>query len=134
MYNLDIAALLREALAISGCSDQQIGQFDGHSTIELDFRDLPSMNIALTDGDVWCWSKLMDFNPSSCVHFAEPLLNFLMEGFHHARTEQMQLVVVEGMLEVRVLLSEAAVSSGQAFSEAIDAYVSQLERLQGLLR
>lgn len=134
MHNLNIAVLLREALVLSGCNEQQIGQFDEHSTIELEFSDLPSLHIVAEQGDVWCWSNLGRFNAQARAHHAEPLLNFLLEGFAFARTGQMQLLVTDDLLEVRVLLSPEALASAAPLAEAIDSYVERLLVLREVLR
>jgi hypothetical protein len=134
MYNLDIAQLLRDALQLSGCTDQQIGQFDGHSTIELELSDLPSLNIAASEAGVWCWSYVAQFSLQSREHYASALLGFLFEGFAHARTEQMQLVFIDDTLELRVLLSEQAVSGPRELADAVDGYVERLIALREMLR
>ena len=134
MHDLNIADLLREALVLSGCNDQQIGQFDGHSTIELELRDLPSLNIVVEDGEVWCWSNLGPLNSVARAHFALPLLSFLLEGFAYARTGQMQLLVTDDLLEVRVLLSAKALVAAEQLAEAMDSYVERLLALREVLR
>lgn len=134
MYAIDIASLVREALVLSGCTEQQVGQFDGHSTIELEFTDLPNLNIAVLDSGAWFWSPVVELSPAAQAHYAPALLNFLMQGFPPARTEQLQLNRIGDMLEVRVLLSEASVASPSAMAEAIEAYVERLDALQDVLR
>lgn len=134
MHPTHIAELVREALTLSGCTDEQIGQFDGHSTIELEFIDLPSLNISLLDTGVWFWSSLTQFTSAARSHHAEALLAFLMRGFEPARTEQLQLTEIDGALELRVLLGDDASASAEGMSMAIEAYVERLHLLKDTLR
>jgi hypothetical protein len=134
MHPSHIAQLIREALVHSGCTEAQIGTFDGHSTIELEFVHLPSLNIAVLDSGVWFFSKISEITPDTRRHYADALLGFLMKGFAAARTEQMQINEIDGMLEVRVLLSDDATSSPQSMAAAIEAYIESLDVLRDLLR
>ncbi|MCK3838856.1 MULTISPECIES: InvB/SpaK family type III secretion system chaperone [Pseudomonas] len=134
MHTLDIASLLRDALALSGCTPEQVGSFDGHSTIELELTDLPAINIGVVDGGLWFWSDLVESGPVLLAHRSEDLLRFLMRGCKFALTEQMQLVETNGMLEVRVRLAEFAYASAQALSETIEAYLVELTTLFDLAR
>lgn len=134
MHNIDIAQQLREALKLSGCSDQQIGEFDSYSTIELEFTDLPSLNMAVTDDDLWFWSSVGELSPSAYSYCAERLLSFLLEGFSFARTGQLQLLMTGEVLEVRVMLRPDVIASPQEMADAIDGYVERLIALREVLR
>lgn len=134
MNLIDIAPLLREALLISGCTDQQIGSFDGHSTIELHLAGLPSINLGVVDSGLWFWSSLIEASDMLLAHRAEGLLRFLMEGVAFARTEQLQLVENDGMLEVRAMLADAAYADAEALSETVEEYLAALTRLSYLVR
>lgn len=134
MRDIDIALLLREALTISGCNDQQIGNFDGLSTIELEMANLPAVNIRLIDSGLWFWSGLVEISDVLLAHRSENLLRFLMQGCAFARTEQMQLVENNGLLELRVLLADSAYVNADALAGTLDAYLTALAILRDLLR
>ncbi|VVP32322.1 Surface presentation of antigens protein SpaK [Pseudomonas fluorescens] len=133
MPYIDIALLLREALELSGCSSEQIGEFDSHSTIELELVGLPSLNIAVIGEDLWFWSSLVDASPMLYNHRSEEMLRYLMSGFSSARTDQMQLVESDGQLEVRVMLAPHCIESAEALAEAIDAYLTRLAQLRDIV-
>ncbi len=128
-----IASLLREALVISGCTDAQIGSFDGHSTIELKLEDLPALNISVLDNGLWFWSALVEVGDMLLAHRSEALLHFLMQGWAFARTEQMQLVKANGLLEVRVLLADSAFVDAKALANTLDIYLVALTALCDLI-
>ena len=134
MHSIDIATLLRDALILSGCTAEQIGRFDGHSTIELEFTGLPKVNLAMLESGVWLWSPTVPLTPTLRQQRGSALFEFLLQGFAAARTEQLQLNEVDGVLELRVLLGDAAVADAAAFTAAIEAYVERLESLQEALR
>lgn len=129
MNYIDIASLLREALALSGCTDEQMGSFDGHSTIELELSDMPAIKLGFIDDGVWFWSALVECSDMLLMHRSTELLRFLMQGFAFARTEQMQLLEVEGMLEVRVLLADSALMSADSLADAVEGYLGALTTL-----
>lgn len=134
MSQIDIAVLLRSALELSGCTNEQIGSFDSHSTIELDMAGLPSINIGLIDDDLWFWSAVTESGSMLFAHHSENLLRFLLQGFRFARTEQLQLADVDNMLEVRVLLNRQATESPQALADALEAYLESLTLLCEVVR
>ncbi|PXX53982.1 Invasion protein B family protein [Pseudomonas sp. LAMO17WK12:I10] len=134
MQQFDIAGLLRNALELSGCTNEQIGSFDGHSTIELDMVGLPRVNVAMIDDELWFWSPLVESTAMLFTHRSEGLLRFLMQGFRFARNEQLQLIDVGDMLEVRVLLSPQVTQSPQALADALDAYLESLTQLCEVVR
>ncbi|AZC90118.1 Invasion protein B family [Pseudomonas carnis] len=129
MHNLDIATLLKDALNHSGCSEQQIGSFDGHSTIELEMENLPSLKIGIVDDGLWFWSTLVETGDVLLAHRSEDLLRFLMKGFDSSRTGQLQLVEVDGMLEMRAMLSESVYASPESLADGIEAYIIALTEL-----
>ncbi|MFJ4454736.1 Invasion protein B family [Pseudomonas sp. NPDC089392] len=134
MQQIDIASLLREVLALSGCSDKQMGNFDGHSTIELELANLPAINIGVVDNGLWFWSGLIESSNMLLAHRSEDLLRFLMRGCAFARTEQMQLVEANGMLEVRVLLADWSYASAESLADTMDAYLAAMATLCDLVR
>ncbi|MGE8059031.1 Invasion protein B family [Pseudomonas sp. NPDC089547] len=134
MQHIDIALLLREALALSGCSDKQMGNFDGHGTIELELANLPAINLGVVDNGLWFWSGLLESSNMLLAHRSEDLLRFLMRGCAFARTGQMQLVEANGMLEVRVLLAASSYASAESLADTVDAYLGALATLCDLVR
>ncbi|MBD1552383.1 Invasion protein B family [Pseudomonas typographi] len=134
MPPIDIAQLVRDALKASGCNDQQIGSFDGHSTIELEFNGIPSVHIAGLETGVWFWARIAELTPAILQSSAEHLLGFIMHGFGPARTEQLQVADIDGWLELRVLLSDASTGDAESMAQAIEAFVHSIDELQELLR
>jgi hypothetical protein len=134
MSNLDIADLLRRALLARGCTKEQVGNFDGHSTIELELDNLPNLNVERVDDDVWLWSPVDECNEAMLRHCAADLLQLLMRGFSHARTGQLQLADVQGRLELRVMLGSEALTGEEPFADALDAFLDSVQTLQGIVR
>ncbi|WP_017901907.1 hypothetical protein [Pseudomonas asplenii] len=134
MQNMDIAERLRAALLYSGCTDTQLGRFDGHSTIELEMKEQPNICLDVIDGDVWLWSVLAQMTPSTFSYSAKALLRYLLKGNADARTGQLQLFEANGQLEVRLMLGEPALASDQSFAEAIDGFMRDTEELCHIIR
>ncbi len=133
MPGLDIADLLRRALQSRGCSQEQVGSFDGHSTIELELSDLPNLNVEQVDDDVWFWSSVAECNSAQLRYCAADLLQWLMPVWPYARTGQMQLAHIDDRLELRVMLGSQALESDESLADALDSFLEQLHTLLGIL-
>lgn len=133
MSGVDIADLLRRALQSRGCSKEQVGNFDGHSTIELELQNLPNLNVEQVDEDVWFWSSVDECNSVQLEHCAADLVQWLMLGCAYARNGQMQLAQVDDRLELRVMLRSQALESEESFADALDSFLESVQALQGIL-
>ena len=134
MMPMDLADLLREALRHSGCVDSQIGHFDSHSTIEMQMKDLPSINVGHVDGEVWVWASITHMMPAYLGRSAAALLQILLQGCPWSRSGQLHLCEVEGQLELRLMCNDHALSDASQFAQAIDHFVAVVEELCGILR
>jgi hypothetical protein len=134
MHPDHLAQLVRDALVHSGCSREQIGSFDGHSTIEMELADLPNLNICYLSTGLWFWSPITELGVEARGQRADALLGFLMHGFGPARTEQLQLNDIDGVLELRVLLSDEASANAEQLAAAMEEYIARLTALRDLLR
>lgn len=134
MLPIDIADLLRDALRHSGCVDSQIGHFDSHSTIEMQMKNLPDINVAVVEGDVWVWAVIAPASPNVMNHCAFELMQFLLEGNAFSRTGQLHLCEVQGQLELRLMANDHALGDVVHFAQALDAFVLSIDTLCELLR
>lgn len=134
MKHRNLTELVKAALAHSGCSTAQIGDFDSHGTIEMEMANLPAINISALEGDVWLWSSVADTNPALYRQCSQALLQFLLKGCEHGRTGQMQLFDIQGRLEVRLMLGDAALSGAEQFAHALDEFLASVEALVALVK
>ena len=134
MMPMDIADLLREALRHSGCKDSQIGHFDSHSTIEMQMKELPDINVGNVDGDIWVWTAVIQIEPAQLDRNAAALLQILLRGCPWSRSGQLHLCEVEGQLELRLMCNEEALGDASHFAQALDHFVVVVEELCGILR
>ncbi|HEY0210483.1 SPI-1 type III secretion system chaperone SpaK [Acerihabitans sp.] len=128
MY-VDIAALVREALLESGCDPNLLDNFDSHSTIALDFNDLPSIYISCQEEDIWLWSRVAEYNETALRQCAFSLLKEHMDGAAFIRGQQFSFNENEGHLEFKALLHPDCLQSAQKFAEALSGYFERLERI-----
>ncbi len=127
MY-VDIATLVRDALLGSGCDPKLLSNFDSHSTIALDFNDMPSINISKLDDDVWLWSRIAEQNDHVLEQNAQALLKELMQGVDFTLGGKLMLSESEGYLELKGLLSPSYMDCGQNFAVALSGFFERLER------
>lgn len=133
MQTLDIAQLVRAALDESGCDPTLIGELDNHSTISLDLNELPSIQISVTDDDVWLWSVLCDFNGAVIEQRGGRMLTALMDGCSFARGGQLQLAAQDDSLLLKVLVHPDYLTNGRAFAEVLNGFFERLEDFSGSL-
>ncbi|CNF34768.1 hypothetical protein [Yersinia kristensenii] len=133
MY-LDIVALIRGALAESGCDESLLGNFDGHSTIALDFDGYPSILISVVDEHIWIWSHLCENVPSVLRHKFADILEYMMQGCRFALTGQLQLNANEGVIELKGMVHPDYLQSSSRFAETLDEFFTHQGELLRILR
>lgn len=130
MY-VDIATLVRDALLDSGCDPSLLGNFDSHSTIALDFNELPSIYISTNEDEVWLWSRVAELNENVVEHCAFELLKQLMIADDFVRGGHLSLAENENHLELKALLSPHCVENKENFGAALSQF---FERLDGVVK
>lgn len=135
MY-IDIASLLRNALKASGCDESLLDDFDGHSTISLDFDQSPSILISVVDEHVWIWSRLCESTNAIIDYRGSDLLKMLISGSEFSITGQYQVAINDGYLELRGLIDPKylEVENGALFANVLDDFFTQQERIIELIR
>ncbi|GGY24008.1 InvB/SpaK family type III secretion system chaperone [Paludibacterium paludis] len=132
-HNLDIARLVRDALTESGCSESLIGDLDGHSTIALDFKDIPSLFVTANEDGIWIWSRIAEYNPAAIDNRAAAILQHLMSGSAFMVAGHPVLTVGEGYLEYKALVKEEWLSDSQRFSEVLNGFFERIEAMDEIV-
>lgn len=132
--HIDIVYLVRQALLESGCDELMLGDFDGHSTISLDFEDRPSLLISSVEGNIWVWSQLGEDLGNLLQYKAGALLEKMMEGCSFSMTGQLQLSSNAGFIELRGMLHPDSLASGSHLAEALNAFFAQQEDYLRIIR
>lgn len=133
MY-IDIVSLVRKALLESGVDESMLGDFDGHSTISLDFENYPSLLISMIDDNIWIWSKLCEASDSILQHKASLLLEKVMGGCLFSMTGQLQLSVNDGFIELKGMVHPGYLDDSSKLAEAMDEFFVQQEEYLGVIR
>lgn len=131
--HFNIADLVKNALIDVGCNSSMIGNLDGHSTIALDFRDLPSIYITSSEEGVWVWSRLAECNESLLRHRAYELLNVLMTPFDFSLNGFPCLAKGEGYLEFKALIKEDSLLDRSRFTNALISFFGRVDSLNEMV-
>lgn len=134
MMNVDIKHLVREALLEQGCEESMLDEFDGHSTIALEFKERPALLISELDGSIWLWSRIAEDINSVLSQRASELLFALMEGCSFTPDGQLQLATDEGYVLLRGLVSENYLQNSQQFSVALEEFFNLQENFLGIMQ
>ncbi|MFV9997362.1 MAG: hypothetical protein AB8W37_03890 [Arsenophonus endosymbiont of Dermacentor nuttalli] len=86
--HIDIVSLVRDVLVHSGCDKNLISDFDGHSTITLEFSNSLDINISVDDNCVWLWSLLCEEESNAIYQLSEKIL---MEEYQFTVVEKLQI-------------------------------------------
>lgn len=132
MYK-DMGDVVREALLESGCAKELVNDFDGHSTISLNFDNRPSILVSEDNGDIILWAKLCPFNELAIVQNAASIIPFILEGFPYSVTGQLQVMNDEGELVVKAFIRREFYPA-EHFSLALEMFYHQLCALDEKLR
>lgn len=134
MDNIDIATLLRGALRESGCDESLLNNFDGHSTIELECADMPSILISKNNNDVWLWAKIYEENSLVVQQKAAELLSLLMEECAFSTTDQLQLTLFESHLVLKGIVKPEYLNDSKNFAIALETFFERLNQFLDVLR
>ncbi|WP_258089431.1 InvB/SpaK family type III secretion system chaperone [Serratia liquefaciens] len=132
--NVDIESLVREALLEQGCDENMLGEFDGHTTIALEFTQRPALLISRLDDDIWIWSRIAEDNNSVLTQRASELLFALMDGCAFSANGQLQLATEDGYILLRGLVGTAYLQSSQQFSAALEEFFNLQDNFLGILQ
>lgn len=131
--HIDIALLVRDALAHSGCDKNLISDFDGHSTITLEFSDSLDINISIDDNCVWLWSPLCEVSSNLICQLSEKILNKLMEECLFTVTKQLQLVSRNQYINLAGVVAPAYLVDGASFSAALEEFFHLINNYSEML-
>jgi len=134
MHYIDIAELLRSALRESGCDEEQMGSFDGNSTIEIECKNGNSIYINENEGDIWLWTRLHEENNYLVMQKAPALLELLMTSFPWSGNDQLQLVNDQGSLVLKCHVKSHYLTSGLLFAEVLEQFMASQNAFMDALR
>ncbi|MFP7609861.1 InvB/SpaK family type III secretion system chaperone [Serratia quinivorans] len=132
--HIDLGDVVRSALLELGCEESMLSDFDGHSTIMLDFNDRPALFISTEENNVWLWSRIAEENSSLLALRGGELLPALMEGYGFSVCGQLQLTFSEGYLLLRAMIAPAVLQDTEQFSVALEEFFNQQERFVGMIQ
>ncbi len=131
--DIDIATLVRESLRAGGCDASLLNNFDGHSTILLDFDDLPGILVSVVDKQVVLWSQLCDFNSHVLAQVADKVLELLLEPCKYSVTGQLQIAREENTTVLKCVVEEGCLNEAM-FGDALENFYLSLRRYYEVLR
>ncbi|WP_261641792.1 hypothetical protein [Erwinia mallotivora] len=131
----DVATLISGMLSDAGLSDIVDSDLSNHSTISLNMKDdIPAINIKTDDDEVWVWTKLGEYSPSSMSYCSENIFTVMFnynEAFFYAG--QPCLYPIDGNLELRALVKDKFLESPSAFMEVLDNFLSIMQEYRAVL-
>ncbi|HGJ5855427.1 SPI-1 type III secretion system chaperone SpaK [Arsenophonus nasoniae] len=131
--HIDIALLVRDALVHSGCDKNLISDFDGHSTITLEFSNSLDINISIDDDYVWLWSPLCEEESNVIYQLSEKILKKLMEECQFTVTKQLQLISRNRYINLAGVVSPAYLADGAGFSAALEEFFHLINNYSEML-
>lgn len=133
MY-IDVATLVREALVESGCDESIMGDFDGHSTISLDFDEYPSLLISAIDERIWLWSRICEDSGNILQYKGVDILDKILKGCSFSMTGQLQISTNDDFIELRGLVHPSYLESSTRLAEAMDEFFVLQEDFLEIIR
>ncbi|MHA0902022.1 InvB/SpaK family type III secretion system chaperone [Enterobacter ludwigii] len=125
---------LNNFLLTSGRSDLVNGQFDCHSTIQLELNESPPINVDLSTDDIILWCVLADYEQrvldSSSYSLLNQLLTYTSECFQPG---QPALSIINDRLVLTAFMKEAAINEPQLFSKSLEEFFERGREFRTLL-
>ncbi|MGL9751684.1 MAG: SPI-1 type III secretion system chaperone SpaK [Symbiopectobacterium sp.] len=119
---------------ISGVYESIHSDFNGHSTITLDFENYPSLLISNVDGQIWIWSQLSENTPGLLQHKSAQIQEKIMEGCHFAMTGQLQIAINNDTIELKGLVHPDYLTDSASFADAMDEFFQLQEAFLEVIR
>ena len=131
--HIDIAELVRESLRASGCQESYLNEFDGHSTIALEFDNCPNILISLNDEKVVIWSQLAEHSPNTIFQNAGSILELVMTPVEFSVTGQYQIKEMDGYTVLHCTCRDDCLSP-EIFSDVLEKFYLNLFRYSEVIR
>ncbi|AZF43527.1 hypothetical protein C4J87_3384 [Pseudomonas sp. R1-43-08] len=117
-----------------GVPQEQIGHFDRHSSIVLNFKTISPIMLTAVHHRVWMWSELTTLNGATLNTHAEKLLLALQYPLPSVVTGQ--AVLGKGLrgYEVKALLDDTCSGSATHLQGALDGFFRLMISLHGIFK
>lgn len=130
--NIDIAGLVRESLLENGCNESLLNDFDGHSTISLNFDNAPSILVSEYEGMIMLWSQLKEMNHHTLSQNAESLLGACMEPSQYSISQHVHLSEEDDMLLLKSVIKNSALNKSD-FGHSLEEFYSYVVKFSSIL-
>ncbi|MGS0743218.1 InvB/SpaK family type III secretion system chaperone [Glaciimonas sp. GG7] len=146
MTTVDIDVLVRDALLHIGCDAGVIGEFDGHSTIALEFHWSPTIYVSVSgrgngreiesesDGDIYLWCRLSEHCESMVDSCSLALFTEQMKKIPYIRGDHVGLDNNQGNLELKALIDPYYLQSAQLFSEVLEGFLERADTFREIVK
>lgn len=125
--NIDMVKLVRDSMALLGCSNLVDEKLDGHSPIRLSFNSVPDMYVQCEDEHIRIWSKLEFSGDLQLSNAASDLLGYLMPRVsEHFVVRRPLLSLVDEELLLHGQVEDMCGYDVEAFTEALQSFYEDL--------
>ncbi|GFN47066.1 SPI-1 type III secretion system chaperone SpaK [Candidatus Regiella insecticola] len=135
--DVDIAKLVRAALEQQGCNPDLLDNFDGHSTITLDFKDSPSILVSRDEKDeeIWVWARIENVYESAYLQSLEKLsLLQQQQTCDFTPSRQVQFYFHENILEIKAHIRRGYLEDAEKFSQVLDGFFHILKEFNEAIK
>lgn len=103
-YHQSLESLVEQALISLECPPEQLAGFRSHSSIHLEFEDLPDITISIENDRLWLWSAFSELTPELITQQAAELLSLLQQPIPNIELDQAVLVHASKGYELKALV------------------------------
>lgn len=131
--NFNIGDLIRDTLREQGCDETLINDFDGHSTISLDFSTIPSILISEVDDSIFMWTRLAEHRPNILQQCSASILEMLMEPTAYSITGNFHLCEDDGFTVLKMVVKPSLMNTTD-LSDTLEEFYRKTESFMEVLR
>lgn len=121
--------ILLSSLNYLGASQDLLGEFDLHSTIELEMDSDTTLFLSEINGHIWIWAKADCINAYNINTHSDFILSILTAVHPYLLTEQYILGIVNDSYQFKGLLSEDTLSSAENLAFALESFYFNFTKL-----
>jgi len=133
--NIDLIALIKDALVHAGCGDMPTQDLNPHAAIELEFLSIPKITIEKSEDEaVVLHSCLSDHADRLRTCTTSRLVDTVARKAPWARHHTISLLEDDGELYLTAVVGEHCLRDGAGFSRALDGFYERVHMLCEMAR
>ncbi|WP_299490088.1 hypothetical protein [uncultured Shewanella sp.] len=131
-YHQSLESLVEQALISLECPAEQLTGFRDHSSIHLEFENLPDITISIENDRLWLWSAFSELTSTLITQQAAELLSLLQQPIPNIELDQAVLVQANQGYELKALVDPSCLHIASNLGMIIEYFYQKVDGIKKL--